>query len=470
MIRAYITLILFFISLLGFAQETEETKEAPVFKLFRAEENYSYLKDVETNPFKEDAFDAIKFIPLNASKSIYATIGGEVRPRYEHFSNRRFKGEEDENFYSQRLSLHTNLNLGNHVRVFGELYHGYTSHKKEFIQYDEIDLHQAFIEFKTAIGESENLSFRFGRQELAFGATRLVGLREGPNIRRTFDATRAIYKSGSLTLQGFYGKEVRPLFYGFDNEFTLFDSDATNPKLWGLYSQFKIKGDLGKNELYYLGFNSKSSTFSDVTGKETRHTLGLRRFGKLGQRFTYNTELMYQFGDLDNATISAFSFEADWHYQLINTVWKPNFGLKVDWSSGDKDTGDTKVNTFNPMFVNPAYFGLAGNVTPVNLISFHPSVKLFPTEKLKLNIEWAAFWRASENDGFYTPPRFIVRNAGGISDKQIGSQTALKANYEFNRHWSFDLDVTHFVAGDFLEASGDSENIFHFAPTVSYKF
>jgi len=45
MIRAYITLILFFISLLGFAQETEEKKEAPAFKLFRAEENYSYLKE-----------------------------------------------------------------------------------------------------------------------------------------------------------------------------------------------------------------------------------------------------------------------------------------------------------------------------------------------------------------------------------------------------------------------------------------
>ncbi len=77
LINTQIAIILFFISLLGFAQETEEKKEAPAFKLFRAEENYSYLKDVETNPFKEDAFDAIKFIPLNASKSIYATIGGE---------------------------------------------------------------------------------------------------------------------------------------------------------------------------------------------------------------------------------------------------------------------------------------------------------------------------------------------------------------------------------------------------------
>ena len=331
-------------------------------------------------------------------------------------------------------------------------------------------MHQAFIEFKTDIGDADNVSFRFGRQELAFGATRLVGIREGPNIRRTFDAARAIFISGSVNLQGFYGKEVRPLFYVFDNDFSLFNSDATNPQLWGVYSQFKIKGDPGKNELYYLGFKSKFSEFSDVAGEEKRHTLGLRRFGKLGVRFSYNTELMYQFGDLDNATISAFSFETDWHYQLINTTWKPSIGLKLDWSSGDKNTGDTKVNTFNPMFVNPSYFGLAGNVTPINLVSLHPSVQLFPTEKLKLNLEWAAFWRASENDGFYSPPRFLVRPSDGIADKHIGSQLALKTQYELCSHWSVDFEMSYFIAGDFLKASGNSENIFHIAPTVSYKF
>jgi hypothetical protein len=468
--KIHTTLLLFFISLIVFSQRTEEKKEAPVFKLFRAEENYSYLKDKDTNPFEEDALDAIKFIPLNTLKSIYATIGGEIRPRIEHFSNRGFNGEEDENFYSQRLSFHTNLNLGKYFRIFGELYHGYTSHKKEFAEYDELDLHQAFIEFKVAIASSNNLLFRFGRQELGFGATRLVGLREGPNIRRTFDAARAIFKSGSLTLDAFYGKEVKPLFYAFDNDFSLFNDNPANPKLWGLYSQFKIKGDIGKNELYYLGFKSNFSALNDITGEEKRHTLGLRRFGKLGERFTYNTEIMYQFGDLGNASISAFSFESNWHYQLINSAWKPNIGIKLDWSSGDKDTGDTKINTFNPMFVNPAYFSLAGNVTPLNLVSLHPSVQLFPTEKLKLNLEWAAFWRASENDGFYSPPRFLVRPSSGIKDKEIGTQLALITEYELSRHWSVDFQVTYFMAGDFLKASGNSENIFHIAPTVSYKF
>ena len=70
---------------------------------------------------------------------------------------------------------------------------------------------------------SNQLSLQFGRQEKAFGAGRLVGLREGPNIRRTFDEVRATYSANKNTYQAFYGREVRPEFYVFHNDFVLFD-------------------------------------------------------------------------------------------------------------------------------------------------------------------------------------------------------------------------------------------------------
>ncbi len=398
------------------------------------------------------------------------SFGGQIRPRFEHYSNRLWQGNVDQDFYSQRIALHTDLVLGKYVRVFGELYHGYTSHEKEFAEYDEVGFHQAFIDFKIPLQESSSLVFRLGRQEMAFGAARLVGFREGPNIRRTFDATRATYKVGKTNIQAFYGKEVRPLFEAFDNKFTLFDGDATNPQLWGLYSKFKIKNFTGLNELYYFGFQSDQSRFNDVSGEETRHSIGLRRFGKLGKRWNYNTELIYQFGEIGNSDISAFNIEMDWHYELINTIWRINPGLKLEYTSGDKHLGDGKVNTFNPMFVNPAYYSLAATITPVNMISVHPSVSVQPTEKLNLYAEWGFFWRASKNDGLYSPPRFVARPANGITDKSLGNQLGFKAEYEFNRHLSLELDISYFIAGDFLKESGESENIFHFAPTLSYKF
>jgi len=78
--------------------------------MFRAEENYSYLKDKENSPYENDYLDALKFIPINKTKDINLLFGGEIRPRFEHFSNRNWT-EEDESFYTQRLSLHANLNI-----------------------------------------------------------------------------------------------------------------------------------------------------------------------------------------------------------------------------------------------------------------------------------------------------------------------------------------------------------------------
>ena len=42
-----------------FSQEAkEEKKEAPKLKMFRAEENYNYLKDKENSPYEKDYLDA----------------------------------------------------------------------------------------------------------------------------------------------------------------------------------------------------------------------------------------------------------------------------------------------------------------------------------------------------------------------------------------------------------------------------
>lgn len=293
-------LLLLFLFQRTFAQEKEEKKEPPDFSLKRASENYEYLKDKENNPYERDFFDPVKFFPLNQKKDIYLSLGGQLRPRFEHYSNRLWEREEDQNFYSQRISLHSDLVLGKHIRIFGELYHGYSSHEKEFAEYDEVDLLQAFIDFKFPLQNQATLTLRFGRQEMSYGAARLIGIREGPNIRRSFDATRFIYKKRKTDIQVFYGREVSPAFKAFDNKFTLLDSNEPNPKLWGMYSQFKIKGLEGTNEVYYFGFQEDNARFSDATGKETRHSIGLRRFGKLGKRFQYNTEIIYQFGKIGN--------------------------------------------------------------------------------------------------------------------------------------------------------------------------
>ena len=57
-----------------------------------------------------------------------------------------------------------------------------------------------------------------------------------------------------------------------------------------------------------------------------------------------------------------------------------------------------------------------------------------------------------------------------ITDRNIGSQFGAKLQYEWNRYLSLDFDVSYYIQGDFLAQSGESENILHIAPTLSFRF
>lgn len=457
-------------SLVCVAQEDEKKGKPnpPRLQYNRANENYDYLKDKNENPYKNVVGNTLKYISLNDRKSVYLNFGAQYRPRIEHFSNINWT-EENETFYSQRLEFYTDLNIGKHIRFFGELIHGHTSNEKQVPESDEIDLHQGFLEIKFPLGEKSKASFRFGRQEINLGSSRLISIREGPNIKRSFDLAHVSFQLNRVSIRAFYGKTVTPNFEAFDNDFQLFNSNALNPQVWVTDIKFPIKNLNGTNEVYYIGFHSKTSSFSDVTGLEMRHSIGLRRYGLFGKRFSYNTEIVYQFGDIAHNNIRAFNVETDWKYKLINLQWKPKIGLKLDWSSGDKQSGDGKIQTFNPLFVNPSIYSLAAVNTPANLIAIHPNITFYPFEDCSIYLDYSLLYRTSKNDGLYAPPRFQVRQANGIQEKQIGNVIGLNINYEINYNLEFELKSSYFIAGEFIKASGFSNNTFYISPTLSFK-
>ncbi|MEM9053314.1 MAG: alginate export family protein, partial [Bacteroidota bacterium] len=317
--------------------------------------------------------------------------------------------------------------------------------------------------------ESTDLYLRLGRQEIGYGASRLIGIRDGPNIRRSFDLAHLRLQHKKARIDVFYGKEVFIQPDAFDNESGLFDEDAFNPTVWGAYYRHPLKGEERMFELYYLGFHSNVSGYSDVFGEETRHSFGLRSFGSIG-RFKYNTEFIVQTGDIAGNDVFATNLEADWKYLLSKSGWKPMVGLKLDWSSGDKELDDGKIQTFNPMFVNPGLYSLAGVNTPINLTSLHPSLTFFPAKNFSIYIDYAFFYRTRDTDGFYSPPRSLTRDASQGESRHLGDVIGLMASYELNRNISFDMILSYFLAGEFIEESGDSENILLLAPTVTINF
>lgn len=448
-------------------QDQEETRESeevrlPAYKLLRAEEDFTFLRN--DPPREEDFFDAIKFIPLNESQSAFLSVGGELRARLELFENPDWERGRDD-FYSQRLALHTSLQLGPHLRLFGEIYHGLLSQEdKAFTQDDRLDLHQGFVQLSFPAGPSHQIELRVGRQELSFGSARLVGIREGPNIRRAFDSVRVLYHGPQLSVEGGVGREVLVPFGYFDNH------RNDEMLIWHVFATVPLPLLPGGTEVYYFGLDSKQSRFNDGVAPETRHTIGARRFGTLGPSFLYNTEFMFQFGEFGTKRVRAFAIETDYHYRLDELRFRPTLGIKLDYISGDRDRGDDRLGTFNPMFPNPSYFGLLGQITPMNLIDVHPSMALELTKGAELLFDWDFFWRASKADGLYGPPRFLIREGHDAESRYIGHQPGAELVLRMGRHITWRSEASYLVAGDFIQETGESENIFHFASTLSYRF
>jgi len=460
------TVILSFMLIATFALYGQEDESSiPPIRLTRAEESYLFLKDGEAD---QVFLQPLKLIDIYGEKGVYLTLGGEYRARFESFNNKDYTSE-NESYYSQRLDLHAGLQLGPKIRFFGEIYHGFTSGGDRFLEDDDIDLHQGFLELTLLKKESSSMSLRLGRQEIGYGASRLIGIREGPNIRRSFDLAKFAAKRGNKSVNVIFGKEIAEDFDAFDNQSNLFESDARNPTIWGAYLQENSINGIGNLDFYYFGFNSNTARFNDVVGEETRHSLGVRSYGSFG-KFSFNTELIYQFGEIGESDISAYNIETDWKYLLLESGWKPKLGLRLDFSSGDADEGDGKIQTFNPMFVNPAIYSLAAVNTPANLTSLHPNLTVAPSERFSIYIDYALFYRTRANDALYTPPRFVQREANGIEEKHIGDVVGLQIQYEIHRNISFDLRSSYFIAGRFIEATGSSNNTFYIAPTVSLKF
>jgi hypothetical protein len=157
-----------------------EAHAPPPYKQLRYEEDWSYLRDKST---RSERLDRIKYIPLRGREGWYVSIGGEARVRYERFDNPLWgqEAEDGNGYFLQRYMLHADFHLGPRMRFFGQIKSGLEDGRvggPRPTDEDRLDLHQAFFDYKFEAGKGLTLLLRAGRQEMSFGSSRLVGVRE----------------------------------------------------------------------------------------------------------------------------------------------------------------------------------------------------------------------------------------------------------------------------------------------------
>ncbi|SIO33619.1 Alginate export [Singulisphaera sp. GP187] len=452
---------------LGPGSDAIAGSDVPTYKLLRYNEDYSDLKDPGR---RTDFWDPIKYIPVGEREGWYSSFGGQFRPRFEFYNNFDFGTIPGGNGYLlQRYLLHGDFHFGPNVRFFGQFVSGFENGRiggpRPDIDENIFDGHQAFLDVVQHFGEKDTLTWRVGRQEMSYGSERLISVREGVNLRRSFDAARLLLRVGDWSVDGFWSKPVL-------NRPGVFD-DIPNPKLslWGIYAVRPLKLlPEGHADFYYLGYENKQATFDQSTGNELRNSLGTRFWG-LPLPWEYNVEAIWQFGRFGHGNLQAWAIASAVRYTFQDRSLRPRLGLIADIASGDQNPRSANLQTFNPMFPTGAYLNLANPIGPANFIQVHPTADVRLGDDLMLKADWAFVWRQSINDGIYGPFVGPPIRTGQLSQKRfVGSSPAVTLTWNATRHLTLLASYVHFFAGPFLKETPPGRDMDYATLWIDYTF
>jgi hypothetical protein len=450
--------------------DTSVAPPAPVraYHLLPEDDDWSFLADPAQ---RQDFWDPIKYIPLRSDRNDwFLSMGGEAREVWEQIGNDNWGQKPFMNgYFNQRYMFHVDTHYGEHVRSFVELKSGLNSFRiggPRPIDEKKLDFQAAFIEIGT--GSEQNwMKFRAGRQEMEYGSGRLIDVREGPNVRLSFDGFKVKTGIGSWQIDGF---AMRP-----DLDKPGFFDNVPNHAVgfWGMYGVRPVKKSLTL-DVYYLGLDRKTAAFNRGVGHERRHSIGARLSRPIAQTergWDFDYEGLWQFGSFGSANIRAWSAASETGYRFPNLPLKPRFSAKADISSGDDPRTNT-LGTFNALYPKGNYFGVIATAGPgpVNFIDAHPRVETELPHNVTASVDWIFQWRESLRDGVYSVPGFLIIPAGKSNARFVGDRPGVEVRWQANRHLWFQADYGIFYAGKFVKESQSGGNLNYWALWAGCRF
>lgn len=443
------------------APETAPTR--PQIRLHRFDEDWRALADPALRT------DALKYIPLGSGPS-FLSVGGELRARYERYERPGlgFGGPARDDYVLGRALLHADLQLNDSVRAFAQIgAYGGVGERVPLAptQDNDADLAQAFIDLSARIADGR-FTLRAGRQELSFGSSRMVGIREGTNTRASFDGVRAFWtEPKGLRVDAFYTRPVIPRFDAFN------DRSTSANQLWGAYATSPIAAVPGLGlDTYYFGHERDEVRLAQGFADETRHSVGARLFGHSGHTggWDWDLEAAYQFGSFGSADIRAWTLANEVGYTFGDVPWRPRLGLRADIASGDGNLRDGRVDTFVVPFPKLPYISDAAWFAPSNIMGLHPTLTVEPHAGLRIGLDYAALWRHREADAFYLSPGIAATGTAG-SGRFIGHQVQVNVNWAATPHLGVQAAYARLFASDSLERAGGRSSDF-FVLNTSWRF
>ena len=275
--------------------------------------HFKLLRQHDVLPFRRDSilgspYPKIKFIPVGDRSSL--SFGGSYRLQAESFINEQFSRETDQNdvWFLNRFMLHAHLKLGNRSEWFAELNSSTIWSKENLspVDKDELSINQLFFRYPL----TDTWNILVGRQNLRLGSGRLMDIREGPNVRLSFDMVQFQFNGNHTSITSFFAVPVRQGPGVFDN-----DELNTAEYLAAIYFTQKRTKKFN-TDLYVIYKNEDNKSWGPGTADDKRVSLGFRHFGEWNG-LQYNNEFVYQFGSFSTDRISAWTAS----FNLKKTVY-----------------------------------------------------------------------------------------------------------------------------------------------------
>ncbi|PCJ54360.1 MAG: hypothetical protein COA79_21830 [Planctomycetota bacterium] len=380
-------------------------------------------------------------------------IDGSVRVRGElknpaNYSNTSTDKTTDKVFNRVRLGFKAVINDNVNVKIEFQDSRLWGDEGSTTSDLNNVDLRQGYLELRELWDKP--LTLKAGRMAIkGHGNQRLISGLGWHNIARSWDGVELKYEPDNYSLL-IFGMNLR--------EGLAFNATANSDDyfLGGVY--FSWKGIENHNLDVFIYNRTHGDTGGSLEDRKD-FTLGLSGKGKTSN-FDYSGDLFFQTGEQGNSDVSAYAAAITGGY-TFDIDWKPRIGLEFAYASGDDNTGDSDIKTFDPILpFGHFYHGHMDFALFKNLQSFKIQFSVKPIENVSFHLDGHMFWLPEETDNFYGIG-FSRSNDTGTDKNTIGSEIDFYGKWKLFTRVYIWAGVSYFAPGDFIDdTSGEDDGGF----------
>ncbi|MBI4481982.1 MAG: alginate export family protein [Acidobacteria bacterium] len=374
-------------------------------------------------------------------------VGGQIRVRPEARGNADLSNSvnDRDDFVGQRVRFHARARLRETVSAFVQFQDSRLwGFESSTVSNDaNTDLHQAYVQVDRFPG---SVSLRAGRQELIYGAERLVGAFGWDTVGRSFDALKWVYAPRGWSLDLFAARvQDRRSTRRADGDQELYGAYA---KLFGQHPRWKT-------EVYGFYLRDGLRAPGELPGRKARATrvltLGTRNTGQWPSGFQLEAEWAGQAGNRGPDSHRALALAARFGKTFPDVRLTPRFGFEYDFATGDDDPVDGRSGEFINLFpTNHTHYGYMDLLGWRNLHDFRLEASLAPRPAWSFQMDYHRFLLSERRGPWRNAAGSILGfDPTGRSGTDVGQEVDLTLSFPLRENLKLLGGYSFFLPGRF---------------------